>query len=219
MNCFANKDAFLFDFDGTLVDSMPTWSGKMLHVLQSLQLPYPPDIIKTLTPLGDRGSAEYFIRTYNLQLTVPELIARMDDYARIHYEQHIPAKDTVPETLQALRRKGCSLNVLTASPHRMLDPCLRRLGLYELFDHVWSCDDFARTKAEPEIYREAAAQLGLRCEQCVFADDNINALRTAKCAGMAVIGVYDDSSADDASRIRALSDAYIGRFSELLDTL
>ena len=50
-------EPYIFDFDGTLVDSMPTWGGKMLHVLDKNGVPYPEDIVRTLTPLGDLGSA------------------------------------------------------------------------------------------------------------------------------------------------------------------
>lgn len=51
---------YIFDFDGTLVDSMQQWSGKMLHILDENNIAYPPDVIKIITPLGDRGTAEYF---------------------------------------------------------------------------------------------------------------------------------------------------------------
>ncbi len=43
---------FIFDFDGTLVDSMKQWAGKMLYVLEKNGVSYPEDIIKIITPLG-----------------------------------------------------------------------------------------------------------------------------------------------------------------------
>ena len=38
--------------------------------------------------------------------------------------------------------------------------CLKRLSLYDLFDNVWSCEDFGTTKSDPEIYRMAAERIG-----------------------------------------------------------
>ncbi len=58
-----------------------------------------------------------------------------------------------------LKAQGYSLNVLTASPHRMLDACLKRNGIYNLFDNVWSCDDFSTTKSDVQIYHMAAERL------------------------------------------------------------
>ena len=49
--------AYLFDFDGTLVDSMPAWETTMLRILNENHINYPPDIIKTITPLGFAGTA------------------------------------------------------------------------------------------------------------------------------------------------------------------
>ena len=47
----------VFDFDGTLVDSMPTWGGKMLRILKEEGVSYPDNIIEIITPLGDAGTA------------------------------------------------------------------------------------------------------------------------------------------------------------------
>ena len=206
---------YLFDFDGTLVDSMPIYAELMLGLLREYNIPHEPDIIKVTTPLGYRGTAELFCRM-GLPLEVDELVAVMTSRAVDAYTHRVPAKENVPEVLRALRDRGDRLNVLTASPHAMLDPCLRRLGLYDLFDHVWSCDDFATTKADPEIYRMAAARIGQPVEAITFLDDNPGADRTAKQAGMRVIGVYDDSSKEYEAEMRAVCDGYIVNFSELI---
>ncbi len=212
------KKQLIFDFDGTLVDSMPTFSATMLKVVQSYGVSYPDNVIEIVTPLGYEGTAKYYI-----ELGVPEsateIMEKMKQYSVEGYTYHIPAKETVPKTLAALKEKGYGLNVLTASPHVLLDPCLKRLGLYELFENVWSCDDFGTTKANPDIYRAAAARLGTTVENCIFLDDNINADKTAKSAGLTVIGVYDESSASAEAAIRAETDHYVKRFEELLEIL
>ena len=82
---------------------------------------------------------------------------------------------------------------------------------------MWSCDDFATTKANPEIYKMAAEKLGKNVNEVLFLDDNYNADKTAKTAGMKVCGVYDDSSKDYVDDIKTVSDYYIYDFSELLD--
>ncbi len=207
---------YIFDFDGTLVDSMKHWAQKMLNILETRGIAYPDDLIKTITPLGDLGTAKYFIENFHLNVTEEELIAEMDAYAMPKYHYEILAKETVKDTLMILRENGHSLNVLTASPHKMLDACLKRLGLYELFDHIWSCDDFAATKSDKNIYYMVAKELDTTVENCIFLDDNINALLTAKEAGMEVIGVYDESSSQDREKIENICGKYIYLFEELI---
>ena len=49
---------YLFDFDGTLVDSMPTFVGVMLRILDENGIKYGSDIVKIITPLGYIGTAK-----------------------------------------------------------------------------------------------------------------------------------------------------------------
>jgi len=206
---------FLFDFDGTLVDSMPTFVGVMLRVLDENHIPYGNDIVKIITPLGYDATANYYVEL-GVPMTAEQIKEKFHQYAVKEYTLNIPAKSNVIEVVKTLKEKGCSLNVLTASPHPMLDPCLKRLGIYELFDHVWSCDDFKTTKADPRIYHMAADKIGESVENILFLDDNYNADKTAKEAGMKVCGVYDDSSAEYVEEMKALNDYYIYDFKELL---
>jgi HAD superfamily hydrolase (TIGR01509 family) len=98
----------------------------------------------------------------------------------------------------------------------MLDPCLKRLGLFELFDNVWSCDDFGTTKADPEIYRMAADKIGRAVGDMIFVDDNPNAVSTAKRAGMISYGIYDQSSEGLIEEMREASDGYAYSLGELI---
>ena len=206
---------YLFDFDGTLVNSMPTFSSVMIRILDEYGIKYGEDIIKIITPLGYGGTAKYF-RELGIDRTEEELVATMNEYARPDYENVIPAKEGVIETLREMKARGASLNVLTASPHMMLDPCLRRLGIYDLFDNVWSSDDFGTTKSDPEIYKMAAARLGTDVESVIFVDDNVNAVRTARTAGALAYGIFDESSADSVEEMKDVSVRYLEKFEELL---
>lgn len=206
---------YLFDFDGTLVDSMPNFAYVMKRILDEGGVKYGSDIIKIITPLGNLGTAEYFIEL-GVQKSVEELLALMDEYAIDGYAHRIPAKNNVIPVLKQLKERGDSLNVLTASPHNLLDPCLKRLGIFDWFDNVWSCNDFETTKANPAIYKMAAEKMGVAVEDVIFLDDNLNADKTAKAAGMKVYGVYDDTSAEYIDEMKSVCDHYIYDFSEIL---
>ena len=210
-----NIKTYLFDFDGTLVDSMPTYVSAMLRILDENSISYDKDIVKIITPLGIIGTSEYFVEL-GINKPKEEIMLLMKEYMAEAYFYHIPAKNNVIPVLKELKKKGCNLNVLTASPHITLDACLKRLGIYDLFTNVWSCDDFHTTKADPDIYRMAAEQIGESIENILFLDDNFNADKTAKSAGMLVCGVYDDSSKDYVDDIKGITDYYIYDFEELI---
>ena len=211
------KKTYLFDFDGTLVDSMPTYISAMLRILDENHIQYDNNIIKIITPLGLNGTAEYYINQLGVKMSKEQLVSVMKEYMLDAYFHTIPAKENVLDVLKVLKEQGASLNVLTASPHITLDACLKRLDLWRLFDNVWSCDDFNTTKADPQIYVQAAEKLNRSVEDVLFLDDNLNADLTAKAAGMKVCGVYDESSEEYVDQMKAATDYYIYNFKELLN--
>ena len=198
--------SYLFDFDGTLVDSMPSYVAAMLRILDENHISYGRDIIKIITPLGYAGTAAYYAEKLGLTMPVEKTVEMMKKYAYDEYAYRIEAKPHVKDVLKKLKDGGCDLHILTASPHKVLDVCLERLGIFNLFTNVWSCDDFGTTKADPEIYKMAAEKIGRPIEEILFLDDNYNADKTARAAGMRVCGVFDESSRDYTDEIRSVSD-------------
>ena len=140
----------------------------------------------------------------------------MKEYLLDAYANRIPAKPNVISTLKVLKEKGYSLHVLTASPHVTLDLCLKRLNIFDIFDNVWSCDDFNTTKADPNIYLEVSKRLKTTIDDIIFFDDNPSADQTAKTAGLTTCGVYDNSSSEFIDEMKKINDYYIYDFSEIL---
>jgi tRNA(Ile)-lysidine synthase len=64
---------YLFDFDGTLVDSMPTYVSSMLRILDENGVKYGDDIVKIITPLGLGGAADYYI-TLGIKMSREEIL-------------------------------------------------------------------------------------------------------------------------------------------------
>ena len=77
-------DAYLFDFDGTLVDSMPSFISVMLRILDENNIKYDDDIVKIITPLGYAGTAAYF-KKMGVPLSEAKMIKIMNEYIRDEY--------------------------------------------------------------------------------------------------------------------------------------
>ena len=106
------SEKYLFDFDGTLVDSMPTYVSVMLRILDENNISYGDDLVKIITPLGFYYTAKYFRENLGLNMTEDEIMVLMRDYATYEYTYNIPAKSNVIEVLKALKARGADLNVL-----------------------------------------------------------------------------------------------------------
>ena len=209
------KKYCVFDLDGTLVDSMDEWANKMLDILKEDGIDYPENIISIITPLGYLESAKLYSKM-GVKGNLDEIVDRMCSYAVDAYANRIVTKPYVTEYLHKLKAEGHILAVLTASPHYTVDVCLKRNGIYDLFEKVFTVDDFGLVKAQPEIYFETAKALGTDVSQITFFDDNLTALLTAKKAGLECVGVYDKASDNDTEKIKETADRYIRSFEEIL---
>lgn len=211
-------NVYLFDFDGTLVDSMPTFISAVQRILDENMISYDEELVNIITPLGVVGTAEHFIRK-GLRKSCEEIVHQIQDYILDEYLYHIQAKEHVISVLHQLKEHGAKLYVLTGSPHNTLDACLKRLEIYDLFENVWSCEDYHTVKSNPNLYVMVADTLGEKLENILFLDDNLNSVATAKAAGMKVCGVYDESSKNFTEEIKEVADYYIHDFSELFETI
>lgn len=204
----------IFDFDGVLVDSMDVWAGVYVKLLKEGTGVVPPDMVKEITPLGNVGSADYCI-THGLNMSREQILEYSMNSFKHEYSLNVKAKEGVGDFLRRMKDSGKSLHVLTASSHSYVDICLKNNGIYDLFDNVWSVDDFGLTKAQPEIYVKVAALIHSPVNECTFFDDNYIALSTAKAAGMKTVGVYDRSSNDFVANMKMLADEYIYDFTKI----
>ena len=209
--------AYVFDMDGTLADSMiSVWGVMPLQFLKERNIPYPSDLLKRVLALGVPGLIKYYKEHFEISETAEEIQAWFISYGRDLYATSIPAKPFAKEALLALKAQGASLHILTGSPHVFLDPWVKRVGLEQLFDNIWSVDDFPVNKSHPELYKEISKRLGVPEKDCVMIDDSNVPLETAKLAGWKTIGIYDEVSKNNETEMRKIADKYIYSFEELL---
>ena len=209
------KKHYIFDFDGVLVDSMDTWAGAYVKLLKKNTGFAPTDMVREITPLGNAGAAKYCI-DHGLSMSVEQILEFVLSEFKREYLTNVLLKNNVESVLSELNKSGISLHVLTASSHLYVDACLEKAGVLGLFANIWSTDDFGLSKADPQIYLEAARLLGADVSDCTFFDDNIIALTNAKLSGMRAVGVYDKSSDSLVDDMKAIGDEYIYDFSEII---
>ena len=207
---------WLFDLDGTLIDSMPTGVDIVLQFLRDHGVSYPDNFIEIITPLGYKGISKYYAEKMGIPMTADEIFAAFQQKTLQAYGEIIPLKKGVKETLEALKTKGDRLFVLTASPNALIELSLKRLGVFDLFEETWSVEQFSWTKANKELFYEIAKRLGVSTSDCIMVDDNYNVLKVAKSAGMQTVGVYDEYSKATQTELRAAADVYVTELSQLI---
>ncbi|HYC06619.1 MAG TPA: HAD family hydrolase [Candidatus Binatia bacterium] len=179
-------EAVLFDWDGTLVDSLPALFQANVAVMAAFGLPFDE------TAYRHHYAPDW--RAMYLDLGVPaDRLDEANDRWLAAYEQGSASRlfDGVPEALERLARDGRRLGIVTAGHRSVVEPQLATLGLGGVFDIVVYGDDLPVHKPDPAPLRRALDVLGLagRPAAAAYVGDVPDDMRMARAVGTRGIGI------------------------------
>ena len=209
-----DKKFAIFDMDGTLIDSMIFWKNLASEYLSSKGVQrIPADILERIKPMTMSESAALFQQEFGLAGD-PE--AEMNDMMDAHYRNDIPLKPGVKKYLQMLHSSGVHMCVASATAEHLMESCLSRLGARDCFEFLLSCETVGAGKRNPLVYHVSAERLGAAPREIAVYEDALYAVKTAKEAGYYVVGVYDDSAAQNWLTIEEQADETILNWEEAI---
>jgi HAD superfamily hydrolase (TIGR01549 family) len=190
-------EAILFDWDGTLADTLGAIYRANVEVMRALGLPFDPAIYR-------RHFAPDWRVMYE-RLGVPA--DRLEE-ANERWWAALDETDTVlfpgvRAMLQGLASAGHPLGIVTAGRSDRVGAELRRHGIERLFGVIVYGDDGAVQKPDPEPLRSALARLGVaaRPSASTYVGDTPDDMRMAVAAGVQAVGI--ESVLGDAGELRA----------------
>ncbi|MEM0514710.1 HAD-IIIA family hydrolase [Pseudoalteromonas sp. YIC-827] len=187
MSKINNKELLIFDWDGTIMDSVPKIVATLQSAARALSVPE-PDPISAKNIIG-----------LSLDTAVATLFPEHSEFHQAleeQYKHHYLAVDTTPtplfdnveSTLQALKEKGYSLAVATGKSRKGLDRLMAETGLAHFFDiSRTACE--AQSKPHPQMLEQILAFYQCSPQQAVMIGDTQIDMQLAANAGVDGIGV------------------------------
>ena len=206
----------IFDLDGTLLDSLPIWDNLGLNMLRALGYDPDPALGRQLKIMTMVDGAQLCKDLFQMPQSIEEIIALVEDQARLAYRTVIGMKPGVPAFLERLKAAGIPMFIATNTRRDLVEDGLRRNGLEHYFEGILTCPEVGEGKKEgPAVYEQSLLRLGGTKENTVVFEDAIHPIRTAKKAGFRVAAIYDPSSEGEHEEIRALAEVYFHSYDEI----
>ena len=181
----------IFDFDGTLVDSMFIWDTFGEDYLRTLGKEPRENLTETFKTFTLEQAAEYYRDHYGVTLSVEEIVDGVNEMVAEIYRTQVTLKDGVRAFLEGLRAQGVKMCVATVTDRAIVEDVLVSLGIRDFFTEIFTCAEVGYNKETPHIYRVALEALGAKKDETVVFEDALHALITAKKDGFKVAAVYD----------------------------
>ena len=206
----------VFDFDGTLFDSMYIWESVAELYLQSQGVTPHPGYRDIFMTMCLPQIARCFIDDYGIRKTVAQIMDEINKIVEDYYFHTALPKPHIESFLSELQNRGVRICIATATDRYQIEAALHRCNMVSYFSDILTCTEVGHGKDEPIIFREALTRMGTTREDTLIFEDAAYAIRTAKADGFSVAGIYDPYEAEPEV-VRQLTDFYLPDYENTAD--
>ncbi len=178
-------DGYIFDCDGTLVDSMPlhfrAWSASFVH--HEAPWSWTEDQFYANAGVPDRITVMELNERYGAAICPDQIHEFKAEWYARHLDE-IKAVEAVAELARSYHAEGRKIAVASGSDLSLVEPSLEIAGLRDLFEIIITPADVLKGKPAPDMFLLAAERMGVAPGNCLVFEDGQAGIDAAKAAGM-----------------------------------
>ncbi|WP_269519668.1 phosphoglycolate phosphatase [Alteromonas sp. BMJM2] len=191
---------FIFDLDGTLVDSVPDLASALNNALNDVGMAtfgestirnWVGNGAKVLVERGLSGNTD--ANTQQSKSISNELIDHTFQRFLYHYDLNVCRASTlyphVYDTLSSLSRKGYTLALVTNKPKKFIAPIVEAFKVESFFSLFIGGDSLKEKKPSPLPLNHVCKTLNVKANECVMVGDSKNDILAAHAASIRSVGL------------------------------
>ena len=178
--------AYLFDCDGTIVDSMPLHYIAWKKALAEWNCPFDEQLFYAWGGVPVAGIISLLNERQGLKM--PQTVGFQKEK---FYIEQIPRLKAIPEVVEHMEAQHGRIPfaVVSGSTRESVTASLQSLKLLDKFDTLVCAGHVQKGKPDPEAFLLAAAKLGVAPEACLVFEDTDLGIQAASAAGMASVKI------------------------------
>ena len=209
--------AFIFDCDGTLVDSMGMWLTIYPELVARYGIHMTPEDFAATESLALPDEMAYYHEKLGIAESGDALLAELRGMIREKYAHEIPLCPGVMAFLKSAEQAGVPMAIATSTDADLVELALTRLGIRRFFRTLVTTEEAGASKEQPDVYDLALARVapGAAPADAWVFEDAMFGLKAARGVGYHTLGVYDAHGRADRAVVRANASVFVTAFTQL----
>lgn len=205
------KEAIIFDFDGTLVNSIHFHFRIHRKVFKEIGVDLTKEYFET--ECNGTEPTEFYKKILRKFLKSEDLFekvwSKQKKYKMYSGLENIKIFDGVKTLLKKLKNDGFRMCIASSSSTNYVKKILKGSGIENYFEFIVGSEHFEHSKPNPAIFLEARRKLGIPKSKCIVIEDSINGVVAAKRAGIDVISLLTSEKLEDIPSYAVISKKHL----------
>ena len=210
--------AFIFDCDGTLVNSTPVWAYAQPELLHRHGVDVTPEDFADFGPLSLEDECQAYHDTWGIGANGEELYRELGEILIDGYSK-VPPREGLLAFLEQAKATGIAMCVAASTPTDLVQSALASAGLDRYMEFITTTGEAGRSKQFPDVYELALSRLeerhGLKFERAWVFEDAVFGLKSSGTAGFKRVGIYDSHGRMKRDEVRDNCDIFIDSYEDL----
>jgi len=199
----------IFDFDGTLVDSLPLWQ-KVDNIFfnERRGINYSMEDID-FRPMSIEEAAEATREVYGVKDSIESIMHEWIEIVDELYLKEDILRDGAYELIQKAKKENYKLAIGTNNTIKLVQSYLEKENIQSYFDLILTADDVENSKPKPDIFLEVANRLKVSENNSIVIEDSLAGTKAGKAANMYTYTIEEKESLEHKKEILKITDKYI----------
>jgi len=186
---YKSYKALVFDFDGTLVNSISAHLQAWQDVMAGFGVYMEAESFRKYVGTSPWEICATLAEEHHLSIDIEAVTEKK---AR-RYLEYLDRVTLIEPVVQIAREQygKVPLAVATGNLQWVAEETLKVKGIRQYFELVLSSKDMPQSKPAPDVYLEAARRMGISPRDCCAFEDSPVGLQAARDAGMDVVNVHE----------------------------